>query len=221
LNAIYRKVRIYFTKEGDARFLSHLDLMRTVERALRRADLPVKFTEGMNPKVKMSFPTALPLGMESRCEVVELQLPPEFTVAEICERLDRELPDGLETFDGDVLFKGEKWALTGISYRVFGSEDELPGDDEIARLLTQDQVRVQRRKKELDIKPLLQAAAREDGRLAVSIAWTDNGTARPEDLLSALGRDPDDFRVVKVGMTFTSSLGEQVTKTNVAPNSDQ
>jgi hypothetical protein len=159
--------------------------------------------------------------MESRCEVVELQLPPEFTVAEICERLDRELPDGLETFDGDVLFKGEKWALTGISYRVFGSEDELPGDGEIARLLAQDQVRVQRRKKELDIKPLLQAAAREAGRLAVSIAWTDNGTARPEDLLSALGRDPDDFRVVKVGMTFTSSLGEQVTKTNVAPNSDQ
>ena len=217
----YRKVRIYFTKEGDARFLSHLDLMRTIERALRRADLPVRFTEGMNPKVRMSFPTALPLGMESRCEVVELQLPPELTVAEICRRLDGELPDGIRTYDGDVLFNGEKWTLAGISYLVFGPEDELPGEGELSRLLAREEVLVSRRKKDVDLKPLLQSAARERGRLAVSIAWTDNGTARPEDLLAALGRDPGRFRVVKVGMAFTSSLGEKVVKTNVATHPDQ
>ena len=71
--AQYRKVRIYFRKVGDVKFLSHLDVMRTMDRALRRTGPPIRFTEGMNPKVKMNFPTARnptpttkPVRMESR-----------------------------------------------------------------------------------------------------------------------------------------------------------
>ena len=205
---------MYFTKLGDARFFSHLDVMRTMDRALRRSGLPIRFTEGMNPKVRMSFPTALPLGMESRLEVMEIQVRPGPTLREVCERLGAELPESMRPFDVDALFKGEKWRVVEISYDVFADAEEPPSDAVIEALLAREAVPVERRGKELDLRPLLARVLREDTCLRVDIAWTEKGTARPEDLLRALGRDPENHRSVKVGITFESSFGERIRKTN-------
>jgi radical SAM-linked protein len=207
----YRKVRIYFRKTGDAVFLSHLDVMRTMDRALRRSGLPIRFTEGMNPKVKMAFPTALPLGMESRLETMEVQVRPGVALREIRDRLGRELPEGLRPFDADALYTGEKWSVAELHYEVFG---DLPSEGEVQALLEQERVPVERRGKVRDLRPLLAALAREEERLTVSILWTDTGTARPDDVLRALGRSPEACRVVKVGMTFLTSLGERIMKTD-------
>src|SRR3990167_11377873 len=57
-------VRLRFQKKGTLRFISHHDLMRLLERALRRAELPIKMTQGFNPRLRMSFPLALALGIE-------------------------------------------------------------------------------------------------------------------------------------------------------------
>ena len=75
--------------------------------------------------------------------------------------------------------------------------------------------KVERKGKKLDLKKLVTRV--ETGEeIDLSIAWTERGTARPEDLLKALGRDPADCRIRKTGMTFTSSLGETIRKTNDA-----
>ena len=66
--------RIRFTKTGRMRFLSHHDLMRLFERALRRTGLPLRMTEGYNPHPIISFPTALGLGIESLDEVLEFDV---------------------------------------------------------------------------------------------------------------------------------------------------
>ena len=68
------KVRLRFAKRGDLRLVSHHDLLRCLERMLRRAQVPIAWTQGHNPRPKITFALALGLGIESHCEVVDLEL---------------------------------------------------------------------------------------------------------------------------------------------------
>jgi len=114
------RFRIEFGKGASMRFLSHLDLMRTWERALRRSGLPLAFTQGHHPHIKMSFGPPLPLGFRSRAEVFDLELsrPPG---VDLSERLNAVLPDGLRvTSFRPILYKTPSLMsqLEGASYRV-------------------------------------------------------------------------------------------------------
>lgn len=114
------RFRILFEKGSEMRFISHLDLMRTWERTLRRSGLPLAYTQGHHPHLKMSFGPPLPLGYRSRAEVFDLELsrPPEIDLA---ERLDETLPDGLRVLAyRPILFKTPSLMsqLEGASYRV-------------------------------------------------------------------------------------------------------
>ena len=66
-----QRLRIRFSKQGDLRFISHRDLVRAFERLFRRTHMPLQMSEGFHPKTKMTFPSALALGVEARDEVME------------------------------------------------------------------------------------------------------------------------------------------------------
>lgn len=92
-----RRIRIRFRKQGDLRLISHRDLLRTLERLLRRAELKLRMSEGFHPKPRISFPSALPLGVCGLNEVVEIELADEpRTAAELHSALSRESPPGFE-----------------------------------------------------------------------------------------------------------------------------
>ncbi len=114
------RFRIRFEKGSEMRFISHLDLMRTWERALRRSSLPLAFSQGHHPHLKMSFGPPLPLGHRSRAECFDLELtrPPGI---DLVERLNSVLPDGLQVLAyRPILFKIPSLMsqLGGASYRV-------------------------------------------------------------------------------------------------------
>lgn len=85
-------IRIFFTKTGMAKYISHLDLMRCMSRAFKRAEIPLWFTEGFNPHLFMTFARPLSLGQESLCEVVDVRLVGEMTFKEIQTRMNKALP---------------------------------------------------------------------------------------------------------------------------------
>ena len=89
------KLRLRFSKTGRAKYISHLDLMRTFQRAFLRADLAVKQTEGFNPHAYLSIALPLQLGCESRCEILDTVLTDEMPFSAIPERLNPFLPDGI------------------------------------------------------------------------------------------------------------------------------
>ena len=88
----FNEVRIFFTKTGMAKYISHLDLMRCMTRALRRAQIPLWYTEGYNPHLFMTFARPLPLGVESLCESMDIRLVGEMTFREMKTRLSDALP---------------------------------------------------------------------------------------------------------------------------------
>lgn len=90
------RMNFIFTKKGLMRFISHLDLMRLFMRALRRADLPVKMSEGFNPHPKFSIKRALKLGVVSNNEEATVILTKQIASEDFKERLQRQLPEGIE-----------------------------------------------------------------------------------------------------------------------------
>src|SRR5262245_16842724 len=93
------RLRITYRKRGDLRFLSHLDLARTFERALRRSGLPIGFSEGFNPRIRLSFPGALPTGIESESEELDVTLTSPVDVDATLSRLREVLPPGIDVID--------------------------------------------------------------------------------------------------------------------------
>ena len=89
-------VRATFEKRRRAKYISHLDLMRCMQRAFRRAGVPIWFTEGFNPHAYLMFPLALSLGYESGCEIMDFRLDGDMTMEEAMTRLNHVLPPDLQ-----------------------------------------------------------------------------------------------------------------------------
>ena len=90
------RMMVEFEKMGRMSWFSHLDLQSTMQRALRRAGLPVRYSQGYNPHVNLSFATALPVGCQSRCEILDVELSDDCAPEAFLERLNECLPDGLK-----------------------------------------------------------------------------------------------------------------------------
>jgi len=94
-----RKVRLKFKKEGDLRFISHLELASLFHRASKRAGLSLGYSEGFHPMPRIVFASALPVGVESIAEVVELELEGTFSAPDVQKRLNEGLPHGVEIIE--------------------------------------------------------------------------------------------------------------------------
>jgi radical SAM-linked protein len=93
------RVNFNFSKTGLMRYISHLDLMRLFSRAMRRAQLPLKMTEGFSPHPKLSLKRALKLGIESQQEEASIVLKFPVTPEEFRDRLQKQLPEGVRIKD--------------------------------------------------------------------------------------------------------------------------
>jgi radical SAM family uncharacterized protein/radical SAM-linked protein len=158
------KVRLVITKSGRTRSLSHLEYMTLVHRAVRRAGLPVKFSSGFHPAPRISFGDALPLGVASQREIVDLEFTTECSAQEVMGRLNMELPEGVEVVDATSWpRKGPSPAESVLTatYRILLGEFDKTGLQNRARwFLQQQQVLSTRKKKnrlqEIDLRPWVQ-----------------------------------------------------------------
>ena len=93
------RVNFSFSKQGLMRYISHLDLMRLFTRAMRRAELPLKMSEGFSPHPKLSLKRALKLGVESEHEEASIILRFPVTPEDFKDRLQKKLPEGISLKD--------------------------------------------------------------------------------------------------------------------------
>ena len=96
------KLRMQITKEKEIRFISHLEYVRTIERAIRRAKLPAAYSEGFNPHLKFSLASALGVGVVSMAEFVEIELAEPMEVHEAVQKMTAALPRGIQIMAADV-----------------------------------------------------------------------------------------------------------------------
>jgi len=190
-----------YRKGEDASWISHLDVKRTLERAMRRAQLPLALTEGHNPHPKLSFGPPLPVGITGSAEVFAIHLGSTLAPDAVKERLNAQLPPGLQIL--------EAWVLPGYRKKeTFGEIDVAEyevmvggiGADEvearIAELLAREQLIVQRGgdrpERSIDVRPFIltvSVTGSEDGEvsLRMRLKTGSHGGARPQEIVELLG----------------------------------
>lgn len=151
-------LRAVFGKSGRAVYISHLDLNRCMQRAFRRAKLPIWYTEGFNPHAYIMFALALSLGFESRCEVMDFRLTEDIPADEVKDRLNKALPEGLEIISVSAPVKRHK-DICSAEFEIkmmCDSPENLK--NEFSDFMNQDKITVLKRNKkkqmiETDLKP--------------------------------------------------------------------
>lgn len=108
---IRMRIVVTFEKNEQVRFLSHLDIQRTFQRAFRRAELPISWSQGFNPHPLVSFASALPVGYTSIAEKFDLKLENEITPESFISSLNSVLPEGIKVTDA-VIVEADLPALT-------------------------------------------------------------------------------------------------------------
>lgn len=185
-----QKVRIRFRKQGDLRLIGHRDLARTLERLFRRARLPLSMSEGFHPKARLSFPSALALGMEGTDEVMEVQLTHGVEPDSLVELLGAAAPAGL-TFRSVELMPANaaKARVKRVAYEVaVPVERRAQVREAVGRLLAESEYFVPRRqrKEPVDLLKNLERLELVDGRLRIVQRVTGGASGSPRDILHAL-----------------------------------
>jgi radical SAM-linked protein len=200
------------------KYTSHLDLARLWERIIRRAGLPVIYSQGFNPRPKIQLAAALPLGYESKCEIldvwVEGVLPAHINVTDL---IQKSAPPGL-IITRIISVNDRGPALQSITrssvYEVALDPDITHSNlsERLIDMLKADAIIVQRNKKTLNIRDkLLDVRVIEFAPLTLSMELTlsqEEGSARPDDVLQALGIDLNQARITRIALHFTGEIEE-------------
>lgn len=199
-----QRIRLTFGKRGPARYISHLDLARALERALNRSRLPVAYTQGYNPRPRLQFASALPLGFTSDCELADVWLEERVAPQKVREALAPTMPPGLPLFDvheAPLDAPAMQASIVEAVYEVDAGElvDTETLAARVQALLAADELLRERRGKTYDLRPLvlgLDVRDSDDGpRLTMRLSQLPGKTGRPDELLLALELDPLDVRV--------------------------
>lgn len=135
-----REVRLRFSKTDRLKYISHLDINRAMARALKRAEIPLWYTEGFNPHPYMSFSLPLSLGVESLCESVDLRIVGDITNEDIKSRLNSVLPDGLKIVDVYDNFRDNSEIVYSDYVYKFEFKDNEAAYEKIKAVLKSDEI---------------------------------------------------------------------------------
>lgn len=189
------KDRLLIEKNGRGIYISHLDLMRTMQRAFIRAGIAIRHTEGFNPHPYLSFALPLSVGVESRCELLDYDLLSDLGADELIQRMNKALPEGvrvISAYKSDRKFRDLKYlSIEGHMYY----DRPIPENtaEEIQAFLTSSPIVVTKKTKrgmaDTDISPAissLTAAPAENGVLISAVISAQEPTLNPDLLLEAL-----------------------------------
>jgi len=196
------RYRIQFAREKQARFVAHLDLARAFERAIRRAELPIAFSQGYNPHPKMSFAAPIPVGITGREEYVDIEMKYPYSMLELAKNLAASLPEGLRLKKVKRVPKRAPALMAVVGradYTARGKLVKKISNKEfnrmIASFLEQEEIYVKRQRKQkeiiIDIRPgifLFKGnITDETGEvfLKMGLKTGSEGSVRPEEVLDA------------------------------------
>ena len=197
-----QRLRATYAKGEAVKYISHLDLARTMERAFRRARLPLVYSQGFNPRPKFAFASALPVGATGRAELLDIWLSPPLSLMEFAKRLAPQLPEGIELVEArevDPHLPALQASVSHAEYVV--TLEAAPPDLEkrLAALLDSDTLPMERQRKgELrayDLRPLILELWRvlgghlpgAEAQIGMKLANSSSATGRADQVLAALG----------------------------------
>jgi radical SAM-linked protein len=216
------RVRITFSKQGALRYTGNLDLHKMLERSVRRARLPLAYSQGYHPQPKLNLAAALPLGFSSRAEVMDIWLNED--IDGVVPALQANVPPGLTILRAEQVDEREP----SLQSQVVAAEYEVeiteagygPGlTEKIASVMESESILRERRNKQYDLRPLIEeltplslsgsptGVLHEETRgeglgLFMRLTAREGATGRPEEVLDELGIPSEDCRIERTALIF-------------------
>lgn len=205
-----------FARQQPIRYISHLDMTRAWERMLRRARLPLAYSEGFNPRPRLAFAAPLPVGVLSLADIVEFVLSQPLEPELVLAALQQQAVPGLAIYQVQLVPPGRaalQARMRQATYSVRLPAADLSGlQQAVARLIAADHVPVrvmrQGQMREYDLRPLvLEASVQLDGdpSLQLRLRHDQQATGRPGDILQALGLDAADAEITRTGLILAEA----------------
>ncbi len=178
---------LIYEKTSSAKYVSHLDFVRMFGRAIRRAKLPIAYSEGFNPHPLLTFALPLSVGYTSECEIIELVFSEDISPDVVMDRLNEVLPEGVritEAHEGKSRMKALDIAL----YAVY--PEKTP--DGIAEFLSHKEILIDKKTKsgikETDIRPDIKDIKVYLNRIEMTLSAGSRANLKPEVVMKAMNK---------------------------------
>ncbi len=206
---------VHYAIRGELRYLSHHDELRMLVRALRRADWPLRFSEGFNPQPRLMLPLPRSVAMASECQIARVELAAPRAARVLYESLAAQMPPDAPLHE--VLFDlvDPLPAPRAVAYTIDLRGCETAGlDARIAALLAAETLRVERDggpkrgRRTIDIRPFVRSLERAGDELKMVLTLDGQRSARPVEIATALGLDGATLhhRVCRTGIEWNSEM---------------
>jgi len=185
-----------YSIDGDLRFISHHDTLRLFRRALARADLPVRFSEGFNPHPRIMIPLPRPLGVASVAEVMVVETEHPIDPEDALQRLARQTPEGIQMLSVRRLALAERLQPTLVRYHFDANDLSMDELNSRARSLLDSKTAVVQRispknpkGRSFDVRPFIAELWTVENGVEFTLRVSQDGTAKPAEVAGLLGYD--------------------------------
>lgn len=208
------KIHYQFKRSTPLRFLSHLDQQRLFQRAFRRANIPIEYSQGFNPHPKMSFALAMSVGLTSDGEYGEVIMSEDMNCDEFVSRMNAALPNGLEIVSAKVCEEGVESLSASLSKSFYHIKVKLVSEADFANIkesiqsyLENSAILIKKRNKkgkfvEKDIRPFIESISvsedEENDKVNVNmiLVYIDQQCVKPERVLESINNQNGDVFLI-------------------------
>ena len=193
-----------FSVTGDLRFISHRDTIRVFQRALARASLPVRYTEGFNPHPRLSLPLPRPVGVASEAEVIVVEFDQPIDGQDARRRLNDQMPRDLHLSSANRVESGDRFVPDLVRYRIEPPSGQVWSPEIVSRVTQRIEYVMQadilyidretpggKESRRIDVRSFLVEARMEVDAVSFTLRVTAAGTARPREVAAILGFDTE------------------------------
>lgn len=218
-------IRMKFKKHGCMKFIGHLDIMRYFQKAIRRADIDIAYSEGFSPHMIMSFAAPLGVGLTSEGEYVDLQVNSCVSSKAAVDALNSVMVDGMEVVSFKLLPENVKNAMSSVAaadYFVKWREGYAPDnwEEKFNAFLQKEEMLIVKKTKrseaEVDLKPMLYKTELRDGGIFMQVACGSVNNLKPELVMEAFAKDAEielaPFALEVCRLEVYADLGDETAK---------
>lgn len=186
------KLLMRFLKGPEVRYISHLDIQRLFQRAVRRAKIPADYSKGFHPHMLLGFAGAMPLGLCSRGEYMEVQLEAEMEPQEAMRRLNEVLPPGVQVLACRKMAEGEAAVGARMVLAKYSLYLEKPQEAEavLAAFLAKEEILLEKKTKKgmakVNVRPMIRELFLEDEKITAVLACSNAENLRADKLADLL-----------------------------------
>lgn len=184
------KIRIRFSKQGNMKFIGHLDMVRYFQKVMRRAEIDVAYSEGFSPHQKMSFAAPLSVGVISRGEYFDIELNSTDSSEKMIKRINQQNVEGVEVLSFKLLPDGAKNAMSIVAAADYLVHTDLFENVNIDEFMSQQEINVikktKKSEKEVNIRPLIYELYKCDEGVFMKVAQGSMENLKPEVVIGEL-----------------------------------